>query len=265
MFKPRIAIPVVSSNNHEYAEKATPQYCLAVEQAGGIPVQIRLDLDNHEIMRVARSCEGVLLPGSRADVNPEKYGEPRDPKTHDADPARDNVDELLLQDAYNMHKPILGICFGTQILNVWRTGTLVQHLDTGLRHSGMRENPAPPHMAQVESLSKLAGIIESATGKEPASPQNKLEIEVNTSHHQALGEVGDGLRVVARATDNTIEAVEGTAADHFVLGVQWHPERPIGPEADLISRAIFQAFIDASRQRHEQPRTPNPDFESLEK
>ncbi len=78
--------------------------------------------------RLISECQGVLLPGSGADVNPQKYGEEPIAECAPADLARENVDELLLQDAHNMGKPILTICFGTQMLNVWRGGTLVQHL-----------------------------------------------------------------------------------------------------------------------------------------
>ena len=83
-----------------------------------------------------KTCDGVLLPGSPADVDPEKYGAERHPKTAAADSLRDNTDELLLQDAYNMRKPVFGICYGLQSLNVWRTGTL----DAGICRTGMKHN-----------------------------------------------------------------------------------------------------------------------------
>jgi putative glutamine amidotransferase len=84
---------------------------------------------------------------------------------------------------------------------------------------------------------------------------------VNSSHHQAIENVGDGLRIVARSHDDVIEAVESTSPDHFVLGIQWHPERTFDEEPS--SRAIFERFLEAARQRHLQPRTPVPDFESI--
>jgi len=79
-----------------------------------------------------KACDGVLLPGSPADVDPEKYGAERHPDTAPADPFRDSTDELLLQDAYNMRKPVFGICYGLQSLNVWRTGTLDQAVPKGV-------------------------------------------------------------------------------------------------------------------------------------
>src|ERR1700744_4067527 len=128
--RPRIAIPVPHSGDPEYAARSLPQYQRAVEIAGGEPVVIPLDKTPPEVMKLIESCDAVLLPGSRADVDPVKYDALRDPRTNTADSARDTVDELLLQDAYNMKKPVLGICYGMQTLNVYRTGTLIQHLES---------------------------------------------------------------------------------------------------------------------------------------
>jgi putative glutamine amidotransferase len=268
--RPRIAIPAPHSE-HEYALRALTQYEDAVRQAGGEPIVIPLEWSNQRIAQAAKRCDGILLPGSKADIDPEKYGAAtRDARTAPADPARDNVDELLLQDAFNMRKPILGICYGLQALNVWRTGTLIQHLETGINHAAGRSVPRA-HTVTIEHGSRLAGIV--APVKEFASelcpdrplvPQQEISLEVNSSHHQAADVVGDGLRVVARSEqDQVIEALEGTAPDHFVLAVQWHPERSFAD--DEPSRSIFQAFVQAALHRHQQPRTPAPDFESLPK
>ncbi len=257
MSRPRIAIPRVHSTEAEYCAKVMPQYRGAVEMAGGEPVEIALELSNQEIARLASTCEGVLLPGSHADVNPEKYGAARDPHTAPDDPPRDNADELLLQDAYNMHKPVLGICFGLQTLNVWRTGSLRQHLAGRVKHSGSAGQPAPPHPVVVDPGSRLAEIIGEATEVTTAG----LELSVNSSHHQAADVIGDGLRAVAWCPlDEVVEAVEGTVPGHWVIAVQWHPERMV---QDAVAQAIFRGFIDAARERRAHPRTDNPDFESL--
>src|SRR5205085_12317644 len=110
----------------------------AVRQAGGEPIRIELDLTPAEIMKQIERCDAVLLPGSRADVDPQKYDAQRHPKTAAADPKRDTVDELLLQDAYNMRKPVLAICYGLQTLNVYRSGTLVQDIESEINHSAGR-------------------------------------------------------------------------------------------------------------------------------
>jgi len=243
--RPRVAIPVPHSGDSEYAKRALPQYENAVMMAGGDPVAIPLHRSPAEVMKLIERCDAVLLPGSKADVDPAKYDAPRDPHTADADPTRDTVDELLLQDAYNMRKPVLGICYGLQALNVYRTGTLVQHIVSPVNHQAGRA-VAVAHRAEIIPDSKLAEIVRSSADKKP-----RVLIPVNSSHHQAAEMVGDGLRIVARCPDDgVIEALEGTSPDHFVLAVQWHPERSV--ELDEPSRAIFRALIDAAKARHEE-------------
>ncbi len=253
--KPRIAIPVPHTDA-DYAGRALPPYLEALEEAGAEPVLIRLEMENREIARQAASCDAILLPGSRADIDPEKYGAAREKFCNDPDPRRDNVDELLLQDAYNMRKPILGICYGLQALNVWRTGTLRQHLETGVNHRAERAEKHA-HDVSVEAGSGLAAIVGGASSADSA-----MILPVNSSHHQAVERVGDGLRVVAHSPeDDVIEGLEGTSPGHFVLGVQWHPERLF--RNDAASRAIFRALADRARAWHEQARAANPDFEAL--
>ena len=240
---PRIAIPLPHSGDREYAERALPQYARAVEIAGGVPVRIPLDQSPDQIMKLIEGCDAVLLPGSKADVDPAKYDARRDPQTAASDSGRDMVDELLLEDAYNMRKPILGICYGLQILNVYRLGTLIQHIESPVKHAAGRQ-VAVAHSVEVNPGSKLAEILGSRDGTQP------FVVPVNSSHHQSADIIGDGLRVVARSPqDGVIEALEGTAADHFVLAVQWHPERSV--DEDEPSRAIFRALVDAARVRHE--------------
>ncbi len=331
---PRIAIPIPHAGDREYAERSLPQYEKAVAMAGGEPVRIPLDQPPAEVMKLIERCDAVLLPGSKADVDPAKYDAPRAPQTADADSGRDTVDELLLQDAYNMRKPILGICYGLQILNVYRSGTLTQHIESPVNHAAGRK-VAVAHTVEVEPGSKLAKIagtgakapsstqltsprlkpgasteaptsrvtrdsteaLGAAAHHSTAAPASRHEhdpteaataqhagaalevdraveghgfsradevakeralategqpllVPVNSSHHQAADVVGDGLRVVARSPqDGVIEALEGTSTDHFVLAVQWHPERSV--DDDESSRAIFRALVDAARVRHE--------------
>jgi len=299
--KPRIAIPLPHGGDPEYAEHAIPQYECAVELAGGEPVRIPLDRTPSEVMKLIERCDAVLLPGSKADVDPAKFDAPRHPKTEGADPKRDTVDELLLQDAYNMRKPILGICYGLQILNVYRSGTLVQHIESSVNHEAGRKVPVA-HTVEIDPESKLAEIVGLATNEHPQpasawgrapSPIRSSEarqlcedvaerigkgtassraehaldltdgtsetralpaaapLPVNSSHHQSAGVIGDGLRIVARCPDDhVIEALEGTSADHFVLAVQWHPERSV--DDDQHSRKIFRALVEAAKEKHQE-------------
>src|ERR1700719_2551374 len=103
----RIAIPMPHSTDHEYAERSIPQYERAIAQAGGEPVRIPLDRTPAEVASMIAHCDGVLLPGSNADVDPARFRAPHSPHTAAADPRRDAVDDLLLEDAYNLRKPIL--------------------------------------------------------------------------------------------------------------------------------------------------------------
>ena len=238
--KPRIAIPVPHSERRDYNERSLPQYVHAIVAEGAEAVPVSPEGSPVEIARLLNGCQGVLLPGSPADVDPQKYGAEKDPETNPADPKRDNVDELLLQDAHNMHKPILAICYGLQSLNVWRTGTLLQHIHSAVNHEAGKTVPIA-HNVTVEPNSCLARILRKGAAQ-PAT----LEVPVNSSHHQSADVVGDGLRVVARTPeDGIIEAVEGANPDHFVLAVQWHPERSY--DQDAASRAIFHAFVEAAR------------------
>jgi putative glutamine amidotransferase len=258
--KPRIAIPVPNSTRTDYVLRALPQYENAVREAGGEPVIIDVKGTNSEIAQAVKLCDGVLLPGSPADVDPEKYGAQRHPKTAPADALRDNADELLLQDAYNMRKPVFGICYGLQSLNVWRTGTLAQELPEGVKHKAGR-NVAQAHQVEVEPQSQLAAILREA-GALPAS--GELTMPVNSSHHQAPEVLGDGLRLVARCPEDGVrEAVESTTSDHFVLGVQWHPERTFYGDAG--SRALFGAFVKASAEWHARLASKQQDFESAKR
>jgi putative glutamine amidotransferase len=215
--------------------------------AGGEAVRIPLGEPSSKTIKLIEGCDGVLLPGSSADVDPAKYGASRHPKTADADSKRDAIDEFLLDDAYERRKPILGICYGLQILNVNRKGTLLQHIESEINHEAGKNVPIA-HNVVIEPKSKLAKIVGSSES-----------LPVNSSHHQSADKIGDGLRVVAKCTkDEIIEAVEGTSPDHFVLAVQWHPERSV--DQDEPSRAIFRGLVEAAKRERKSlpanPRTP---------
>jgi putative glutamine amidotransferase len=227
---PRIAIPEPTSTELDYNQRSWPQYARAVEAGGAIAVPVPLSESPATVAKLVASCSGVLLPGSPADVNPQKYGQEPVPECAPADAAREAVDELLLQDAFNLHKPLLCICYGTQSLNVWKGGMLEQHLTTRINHEAGREIIEAHSVSIPETTEHFKAFIPSMT--------------VNSSHHQAISTPGDGLEVVATAPDGTIEAVE-QPGDHFVLGVQWHPERTFA--LDPASQAIFRDFVGAAR------------------
>lgn len=253
---PRIAIPLPNSIDSSYSQRALPQYERAVEFAGGEPVPIPFDLA--QARELMTGCDGVLLPGSNADVDPAKFNAERSAHTAAPDSRREDLDQLLLEEAYRLHKPVLGICYGLQSLNVYRAGSLVQHipdflppeLRTLVNHEAGKLVPVA-HTVEIDTDSKLAEII--TANKEGLSRRQRnwavdarghdLVLPVNSSHHQAADAIGEGLRIVARCEDGIIEAIEGTSPDHFVVAVQWHPERSV--QDDPASRAIFRALIQA--------------------
>jgi putative glutamine amidotransferase len=247
---PRIAIPMPHSTDLEYAQRAIPQYERAVDLAGGVPVRIPLDQTTGELKKLVASCDGVLVPGSKADVNPARFHQPVSPASAAADPRREEVDFFLLDDAYARRKPVLGICYGLQSFNVYRHGSLIQHIPdfvppaarNGINHEAGKK-VAVAHNVEIASDSNLHHIVNS-TAHEGA--QRELTFPVNSSHHQSADNIGEGLRIVARCPDDgIIEALEGTTSDHFVLAVQWHPERSV--DQDEYSLKIFQALVQASK------------------
>jgi len=254
---PRIAIPLPHFSDPEYAERAIPQYERAVTLAGGEPVRIALDQGRDEIRKAVELCDGVLLPGSKADVEPARFHAARSSHTAAADPRRDAVDDLLLDDAYKNRKPVLGICYGLQSLNVYRAGSLIQHIPeflpeairTRVNHEAGGK-VAVAHSVEIDPASKLAEILCKDSRSPRSEVQSPIVLPVNSSHHQSAERIGEGLRIVARCCeDGIIEALEGTGPDHFVLAVQWHPERSV--EQDAASPAIFRALIDAAREHRE--------------
>jgi putative glutamine amidotransferase len=237
---PRIAIPEPTSDEPEYNQRSLPQYVAAVEAAGAEPVVISLREPQARVAQLLASVQGVLLPGSGHDVDPQRYGEARAPETATDDPLRSAADQLLLQDAFNLRKPILTICHGTQTLNVWRGGALIQDLKTSINHMPGRE-VAEAHPVKIADRSRLTEILAQA-GESNAQESNA---QVNSSHHQAIRTPGDNLRVTAVSpNDGVIEAIELDAPNHFVVGVQWHPERTYAQSE--FSRAIFSAFVHAA-------------------
>jgi putative glutamine amidotransferase len=235
----RIAIPEPTSSDTEYNQRSLLPYLAALHAAGATPIVVPLHERPDRVAKMLAGVQGVLLPGSRYDVDPQRFGEDPIPECGPADPARTAVDELLLQDAFNLHKPVLAICHGAQSLNVWCNGSLIQDLETNLKtpvnHRPGREVVAA-HPVKIASGTKLAGLVPAGEAAEP---------QVNSSHHQAIRAAGDNLVVSAVSPlDGVVEAVELNSLEQFVIGVQWHPERTY--TVSPFSRAIFAAFVRAA-------------------
>jgi len=231
-----IAIPEPTSCDAAYNQRSLQPYLFALHAAGVTPILVPLHERQDRVARLLTGVQGILLPGSRFDVDPERYGAERIPACGEADPVRTAVDELLLQDAFSLYKPILAICHGAQSLNVWRNGNLIQDLSTTVNHRPGREVEAA-HPVRIAPGSRLAALLPPGQQPEPF---------VNSTHHQAINQLGDNLLVSAVSPeDGVIEAVELDSPEHFVLAVQWHPERTYAQSA--FSRSIFSAFAHAAQ------------------
>jgi putative glutamine amidotransferase len=252
MMLPRIAVPEPTSTDQAYNQRSLPQYIHAVAASGGTAVPIPLHATPAEWARILASCSGILLPGSPADVDPARYGQERVKETAAKDEVREAVDELLLQGALDQGKPVLGICYGLQSLNVWRQGTLIQdlpHADAAIagavNHQPGREVQRA-HPVQVTPGSRLSRLVNGIGEESPA-------LFVNSSHHQAIGRPGKELIVAATSPDDgVIEGLEGSDPKQFLVAVQWHPERSY--DVSAASRALFAAFMKAAREWAAAPR-----------
>jgi putative glutamine amidotransferase len=230
-----IAIPEPTSTDSAYNQRSLPSYLAALHSAGMTPIVVPLHERPDRVARLLNGVQGILLPGSGYDVDPQRYGESPIPECGPADAARGAVDELMLQDAFNLRKPILAICHGAQTLNVWCSGSLIQDLKTAVNHSPGR-GVLDAHPVRISPGTRLAALL---------AREENSESLVNSSHHQAVKVPGDNLVVSAVSPlDGVVEAIELDSSSHFVVGVQWHPERTYTHSA--LSRAIFSAFAQAA-------------------
>ena len=245
---PRIGVPYRTKKEEVTGgTERIEKYLAAVRRAGAEPVPVSLQLSAPELDQLAESLDGFALSGSPADVDPMRFGAPRQPECATADSDRERTDFALLKHAFAEHKPVLAICYGIQSLNVHLGGTLLQDipkaLGTEIDHDWDDEQAAPdtPHDAQLEVGSQLAQL------------NGSTRAVINSSHHQSIKEPGHGLRVTARAADGVIEAVEWTGDSNWVVGVQWHPERLA--DKDALSQSLFRGLVAAAAARKAIART----------
>jgi putative glutamine amidotransferase len=246
--RPRVGIPYRTRKEEVTGLDAKlARYVEAVRQAGAEPVHVSLLLVADELQGLAQTLDGVLLTGSPSDVDPARFGAARQPECADSDPDRERTDFALLEHSFAEHKPVLAICFGIQSLNVFLGGSLIQDIPSELgrqiEHEWDREGgaPEPFHAARIEPGSQLAHLAGAS------------EVVVNSSHHQSVLDPGRGLRIAARAPDGVIEAVEWTGDAHWVMGVQWHPERMAG--SDALAQQLFRGLVSAAATRKALART----------
>lgn len=235
--KPRIGITMrlELETNRFYLSR---DYSEAVEAAGGAPVHLSLIPNREYFETLMAGLDGILLPGSDSDVDPLRYGREPHPKLGSVQPLKDATDLLVLENVERLGTPLLAICFGMQVLNVSRGGTLIQDIPSEMPEAINHQQGAPRErrshrvrLLEGSLLAQLAGHNEGAL--------------VNSHHHQAIETVGRELVSTAWTADGLVEALEDPRGDRFALAVQWHPE--IAWQADEFSRSIFGNFVEASR------------------
>lgn len=243
MFRPLVGVPSYSYDR--VLDETYPPgflmgeaYVRRLEAAGAAPVIVPLLQGEAALRAIYERLDGVLLAGG-GDVAPSCYGEPDHPKLGSVDEARDRVELTLTRWALEDRLPILAICRGIQVLNVAGGGTLYQDIEAqisgAVQHEYHRKRPRTyrAHGVVIEPGSRLAELV------------GVHEASVNSLHHQAVKEVAPGFRVTARAEDGVIEGIE-YLADHFAVGVQWHPEALAGE--DPAQQRLFDGFVHEVRR-----------------
>ena len=231
--RPRIGIPmrIEQTTNRFYLGR---DYSEAVEAAGGLPIHISLIPRADYIDAVVAQLDGILLPGSDTDVDPLRYGQQPHPQLGTVQTIKDQTDLLVITAAERRRIPIFAICFGMQILNVSRGGTLIQDINSqvpnAIKHEQGPPRDRPSHRIDLNENTRLSVVA------------GALHALVNSHHHQAIESIGADLVATAWSTDGVVEALEDPRPDRFIVGVQWHPE--LGWQNDLFSQRLFRAFVN---------------------
>jgi putative glutamine amidotransferase len=212
-------------------------YGIAVEKAGGIPVVLPYAVNHGVIPELVDRLDGIIFMGGD-DLNPEAYGEKYHPKTSPVQPAREAFERALMAEVERRRMPTLGICMGCQLMNITRGGSMIQFLpdlerDRKLEHRRLNPLEEVRHPVTLVEDSIVARLL------------GKREVLANSSHKQAVKNLGRGLKVNAMSQDGIIEGVEDPTYPLW-LGVQWHPERLHNEDDHL---ALFRLLVDRINQR----------------
>lgn len=236
--RPRILIPArfsTSASALRYGAEVTSRNLVeGVWAAGGEPLMVHPHApggvaDPDEVAARLEIADGVLLPGG-GDLAAHWTGQHPHPTLYDVDEEQDAFDLAVARIALERGIPLLAICRGLQVVNAALGGTVVQDMDT--EYGEGRHHRHRVHATAVAPDSTLAAVLGE-------------KLDVSCYHHQCLATLGAGLRVIARASDDVIEAVELEDARGWFLGVQWHPEDTWAEnDAQL---GVLRALVDAAR------------------
>ncbi|HYJ33149.1 MAG TPA: gamma-glutamyl-gamma-aminobutyrate hydrolase family protein [Candidatus Binatia bacterium] len=236
MAKPLIGITpnIRDTKNRGTEHVVLSQYVAMIAEAGAIPLIVPAVSTAAEAREVLARLDGLLMTGGK-DIEAERYGQETRDRERLAHADRVASDFAYAAATLELERPTLGVCLGTQVMNVAGRGTLHQHLPEDLpgaaEHEDDDEGGSPDHDVVIEPGSRLRELLGVARAR------------VNSYHHQAIASVAPGWRVGARAVDGVIEAIEREDRP-FYLGVQWHPERMRGSE---VTRRLAAALVDAAR------------------
>ena len=223
-------------------------YVHALESVGLVPLVIPPLLDANAGRRVLDVAAGLVLTGGE-DVEPARYGADPHPELGPVNCHRDETELALLARARELGLPTFAICRGVQVVNVGLGGTLVQDLpserdDVGA-HELDDERGSRVHGVRLDPSSRLASIVGAQS------------FDVNSIHHQAIDRLGESVRINAHADDGTVEGVESSDPNWWMVGVQWHPEE-LTATPEPWDRRLFAAFADACRARVSSASTSAP-------
>jgi putative glutamine amidotransferase len=209
------------------------EYALRIYQAGGLPLIIPVSPDRAFIDELFQRCDGLLLTGG-GDLNPESYrGKAGVHFSRNIDEERDSYEQYLLELAQTKNRPVLAICRGMQLVNIYCGGTLFQDIEAEIPGI-LRHQPFPGARTAEHGVRNREGTkINLLMGE---------KLEVNSNHHQAVKKVGSGLIASAFSDDGIVEAIEANGS-WWMVGVQWHPERLTGR---LAMPELFTAFTQAA-------------------
>lgn len=241
--QPRIGIPlrIELETDRFYLSR---HYSEAVEAAGGAPLHISLIPNPDYIAAAVDDLDAILLPGSDSDVDPLKYGQEPHPALGSVHSIKDETDLLILEQIEQRRLPLMAICFGMQVLNISRGGTLIQDIPSqvpgAIKHQQGVPRDRPSHRVKILEESLLSSLAET---------ENAF---VNSHHHQAIQTVGRDLVATAWTSDGLVEALEDPRSDRFVIAVQWHPE--LGWQKDNLSKALFNRFVSEATHYARQSR-----------
>ena len=206
-------------------------------QAGGVPVLIPSELDESDWMELYLRLDGILLSGG-GDIAVERYNGLPHRRVDGVDEARDALEFGLLNSAIKEGKPFLGICRGSQVVNVGLGGTLYTHVED--QHPDALKHDYFPNF----SRNRLSHPVRVDEGSRLAEIVGEPVLQVNSLHHQGIKDLAPRLKPIAYAPDGLIEAVE--LSDHpFGLAVQWHPEWLTDQQP---TRNLFKAFVNSARE-----------------